>query len=99
LEAELEAADVAGDAGRSDRASKERDALVAQLAGAYGLGGRPRRTGDSAERARQAVSWRVRDALARIGRVHPDLAEHLRASVHTGTSCVYQPAGPVDWTL
>jgi hypothetical protein len=99
LEAELEAADIAGDAGRSDRASQERDALIAQLAGAYGLGGRPRRTGDSAERARQAVSWRVRDALARIGRVHPDLAEHLRASVHTGTSCVYQPASHVDWTL
>jgi tetratricopeptide (TPR) repeat protein len=99
LEAELEAADSAGDAGRSDRAQQEHDALVAQLTGAYGLGGRPRRTGDSTERARQAVSWRVRDALARIGRVHPDLAEHLRSSVHTGAFCVYQPTGPVDWTL
>jgi hypothetical protein len=99
LGAELEAADAAGDAGRSSRAQREHAALVAQLAGAYGLGGRPRRTGDSAERARQAVSWRVRDAMARIERVHPDLAEHLRRSVRTGASCVYEPAGPIDWTL
>ena len=99
LEAELETADAAGDARRSARAQQERNALVAQLAGAFGRGGRPRRTGDSSERARQAVSWRVRDALARIERAHPDLAEHLRRSVRTGASCVYEPAGPVDWTL
>ena len=99
LDAELAAADVTGDDARSARAQEERDALVAQLAGAYGLGGRPRRTGDSTERARQAVSWRVRDALARIERVHPDLAGHLRRSVRIGATCAYEPATPIDWSL
>ncbi len=71
---------------------------MGQLAGAYGLGGRPRRTGDDTERARQAVSWRIRDALARIEAVHSELGQHLRRSVRTGTFCVYAPAEPVDWS-
>ncbi len=99
LEAELALADAAGDAARSEGAQKEYDALVAQLAGAYGLGGRRRRIGGSDERARQAVSWRVRDALTRIERVHPELARHLRDSVRTGTLCVYDPGEPVEWSL
>ena len=99
LEGELEQADRAGDAHRSERAQQERDAIVAQLAAAYGLGGRPRRVGGSDERARQAVSWRIRDALTRIERVHPQLAGHLRRAVRTGTFCVYDPPDPVDWSL
>ncbi|HET7721658.1 MAG TPA: hypothetical protein VFK43_16935, partial [Acidimicrobiales bacterium] len=98
LDQELEAADAAGDAGRSARAQAERAAIVGQLAGAYGLGGRPRRTGDGTERARQAVTWRIKDALARIEAVHPELGHHLRRSVRTGTFCVYAPAEPVDWS-
>lgn len=99
VEAELDQADLAGDAARSERAQHERDAIVAQLAAAYGLGGRSRRVGGSDERARQAVSWRIRDALARIERVHPELAGHLRRAVRTGTFCVYDPADPVEWSL
>lgn len=99
LEAELEEADAAGDVERSVRAQAERDALVAQLAGAFGLGGRPRRSGDSAERARQAVTWRIREALGRIEAAHPELGRHLRRSLRTGTFCVYDPTEPVDWSL
>ena len=71
---------------------------MGQLSSAYGLGGRPRRTGDDAERARQAVTWRIRDAMARIDAAHPELGSHLRRSVRTGTFCVYDPAEPVDWS-
>ena len=39
LDAEIEAADTAADAGRSERLHAERDALLAELSGAYGLGG------------------------------------------------------------
>jgi hypothetical protein len=31
--------------------------------------------------------------------VHPQLAEHLEASVQTGTQCCYAPAEPVTWRL
>jgi hypothetical protein len=95
----LEEADAAGDAGRSALASEEHDAIARELAAAYGLGGRPRRTGDSVERARQAVTWRIRDALGRIDAAHPELGRHLRRSVRTGTFCAYAPADPVDWSF
>jgi AAA ATPase domain len=99
LEATLAEADAAGDAERARRAEAERDALVEQLAAAYGLGGRSRRAGAPAERARSAVTWRIRAALRRVDEVHPQLARHLRRSVRTGTFCSYDPDEPVDWVL
>ncbi|HVM04802.1 MAG TPA: AAA family ATPase [Acidimicrobiales bacterium] len=99
LEAELDAADAAGDGARSAAAHAERDALVAQLSAAYGLGGRPRRAGVSSERARGAVTWRIRDAIGRIEAVHPALGQHLRRFVRTGTYCSYDPDPPVAWSL
>lgn len=99
LEEEIDDADRAADIGRSARASAEKDALVAQLAAAYGLAGRPRRAGDPAERARQAVTARVRDALGRVETAHPDLGRHLRRSVRTGRICVYEPDSPITWSV
>jgi hypothetical protein len=99
LEAEIDAADAAADAGRSELLHDEREALLGELSGAYGLGGRARPTGDPAERARSAVTQRVRDALARIETEHPALGAHLRCSVRTGGFCVYEPDGPVDWEV
>ncbi len=97
LDAELSAADHAGDATRSARADEERAALLAQLGQAYGIGGRARRAGSPAERARTTVTWRIRDALRRIEGVHPELARHLRNSVRTGSACSYEPETPVSW--
>lgn len=99
LDIELEEADAAGDAARSARAQAEREALLAELSAALGLGGRPRRAGDGGERARQAVTWRVRDAIGRVEAASPELGRHLRRSVRTGTFCSYDPADPVDWSL
>jgi hypothetical protein len=82
-----------------DRARTEREAIVAELARAYGLGGRRRRSGDPAERARTSVTWRIRDAILRLERVHPELGAHLRNAVHTGTYCRYDPEVPPGWVL
>jgi hypothetical protein len=98
LDAEIDEAAEHHDDGRLARATAERDALVASLAQAYGLGHRPRRLGDPGERARTAVTARIRDSIRRIDRVHPALAAHLRASVETGRSCTYRPAAPIRWT-
>ena len=94
--------DDADAAGRSDQAEKlraERDALVRELAAAAGLGGRDRRLGDETERARKTVSARVRDALSKIERVHPELAAHLRGALRMGTVCSYAPAESVMWKV
>ncbi|GAA2835769.1 AAA family ATPase [Kitasatospora sp. CM 4170] len=99
LDEESAEADAAGDAERSARIAVERDALVGQLSAAYGLGGRPRRTGSAAERARTAVTARIRAAIDRIARTHPPLGRHLANAVRTGTLCVYEPEQPVHWRL
>jgi tetratricopeptide (TPR) repeat protein len=99
LEEEIEEADRWHDQERAARAATERDALVAELAAAAGLGGRARRLGDQSERARKTVTARIRDVLDRVERLHPALGAHLRASVTTGTFCSYSPPAPTVWEL
>ena len=73
------------------------DTLVDALSGALGLGGRTRSLGSAAERARSAVTWRIRSAVRKIATVHPSLGRHLENSVRTGTYCAYHPEQPIDW--
>ena len=87
------------DQGRAERAEVELDALVAQLSEAFGLGGRARPTGSSAERARSAVTYRVRAAIKKVGELHPELGRHLTNAVRTGTWCAYQPERDINWTV
>ncbi|WP_086829097.1 AAA family ATPase [Allokutzneria sp. NRRL B-24872] len=87
------------DARKAARLDAERQALIDELRAAAGLGGRTRRLGDTAERARKAVGNRVRDALRRLDDRHPALAAHLREAVATGSTCRYDPAPGVTWKL
>ncbi len=84
---------------RAARARAERDEVLSQVSAAAGAYGRSRLLGDQAERARKAVTARIRDIIGRIERVHPALAAHLRASVTTGARCSYSPSAPVAWQL
>jgi hypothetical protein len=99
LAREIDDADAAGSPGRAKTLRSERDALIRELTAATGLGGRDRRLGDEAERARKTVSARVRDALAKIERVHPELATHLRSALRMGTVCSCTPAEPTTWKV
>ena len=99
IERDLAEADDRADIARSEQLHVERDALIAELSSAYGLGGRARRRSDSAERARSAVTQRIRDAIARIEAADPDLGGHLRRAVRTGTFCAYTPEQPTTWEL
>jgi hypothetical protein len=99
LDDELAEADTHQDVARSARLAAERDALIGELAHATGLGGRRRRLGDVTERARTTVTARIRDAIGRIERAHPELARHLRASIVTGARCAYRPAETVRWSI
>jgi hypothetical protein len=98
LQAEIDEAEADHDLGRADRAQVEFDALVEQLASALGLGGRARQGGSTAERARSAVTHRIRSTIRKLGAVHPDLGRHLEASIRTGTYCSYRPERPTTWT-
>jgi hypothetical protein len=82
---------------RAARARAERDALLRELTAAAAPGSPPRLLGDQSERARKAVTARIRDVIGRLEPVHPALAAHLRESVTTGTRCSYSPPTPVTW--
>jgi hypothetical protein len=99
LQEDVEAAERDNDLARIDRAQAELDALVEQLASALGLGGRDRQAGGSAERARSAVTQRVRSSIKRLAADHPPLGRHLEASITTGTFCSYRPEHPVAWQV
>jgi TolB-like protein len=99
LQQEIDEADAAHDAGRAERAREELDQIVEHLSGALGLSGRSRQLGSAAERARSAVTWRIRNAIKKIASAHPRLGRHLENAVRTGTFCVYEPEAPTDWAL
>lgn len=99
IDAETDDADLRGDEAWSRQLSAERDALVAELAAATGLGGRRRATGGSQERARVAVKKAISAALDALRSAAPPLAAHLGAHVSTGLSCRYDPDPEVVWHL
>jgi tetratricopeptide (TPR) repeat protein len=99
LREELEEAEGSHDIGRAALARAEMDLLAAELASAYGLGGRSRKAGDPTERARKAVTERIRSAIGRVEKAHPALGRHLRNSIQTGTFCSYRPEAANDWVL
>ena len=99
LQHEIDDAEAMHDRSRAERGREELDQIVELLAGALGLGGRSRALGSPAERARSAVTWRIRSAIKKIAKAHPPLGRHLDNAVRTGTFCVYQPERPVDWRL
>ena len=99
LQADVDEARAANDLGRAERAEAELDALVEQLAEAFGLSGRARRPGAAAERARSTVTSRIRSTLRQIRDVHPELGNHLDHSVRTGAWCSYSPERPVEWDV
>lgn len=97
LETDIAEAEQDGASLRLGTLVDERDFLVRELAAAYGLGGRPRTTGDATERARKAVAMRIATAIKAIRESHPALARHLELAVSTGRFCVYRPEETVIW--
>jgi hypothetical protein len=100
LAGELAAAEADNDIGRRERLRIELDALIDQLEAAAGLHGRPRTFVSSSERARTAVSKAIRRAIDAVDDAEPVVADVLRRTISTGTTCVYQPEArrPVVWT-
>jgi hypothetical protein len=97
LQADLDEAEANSDYGRAYRYQTELDALIDHLAAALGRGHRNRRAADSAERARSAVTHRIRSAIRQITSVNPGLGAHLSHAISTGTYCSYRPANPTTW--
>ena len=97
LDRDIDEAEADADLGRLERLRSERSLLTDQLTAAFGLGGRARIAGDPVERARKAVTMRIRAAITAIGEADDGLARHLRNAVRTGRLCGYEPESPVTW--
>jgi tetratricopeptide (TPR) repeat protein len=91
LDEELREAESWNDGARVLRARTEMDLLSGELSRAVGLGGRSRRTGSAAERARIAVTRRIRDMIKRVSERAPELGRYLENTIKTGSSCAYRP--------
>ena len=87
------------DLSRLDRIQEEKEFLLAELANSRGLGGRERNFALPQERARKAVSARLRSTLKKVGASHTELGEHLESTVSTGLTCSYRPLGEqtIEW--
>src|SRR5690348_17788795 len=98
---EIDEAQSWNDPARAERIEAEREALLRELAGATGLGGRARSTGGTSERARVAVRKAIAAALDRVDAEDPATARLLRRTMHTGSVCRYEqdPDTPADWLL
>ncbi len=90
LEEALSEAESHANASRAAALQREREAILAELARAVGLGGRPRRAGSVTERARVNVQRRIKDAVTRIAEVDEDLGRFFERTVRTGTFCCFR---------
>ena len=99
LREEIADAEQRSDADGASKAQAELEEIAQELASAFGLGGRSRKLGHPAERARHAVTWRIRSAIKKIAAAHPRLGLHLANSIRTGTCCSYEPEQQTAWGL
>jgi tetratricopeptide (TPR) repeat protein len=91
LRSDVDDALAAGRLEQAERLQGELDQLVAQLAQAFGLGGRERRASSAPERARLNVTRALRSAIARLVEAVPGAGEVLDRRVRTGLYCAYEP--------
>ena len=91
LRLELEEAEHFNDTGRAAEVQEELNVIAQNLAAAIGLGGRDRKASSEAERARCAVTKRIKQAVKKIGDTMPALGIHLNATIKTGYFCSYSP--------
>jgi tetratricopeptide (TPR) repeat protein len=98
LDVALDAAALRGDHERHTQWAAEREALIGELKRATGLGGRPRRSGSPAEKARVNVTRTIRHAIGELAPRAPGLFAHLEESIVTGVTCCYEPTDDIVWT-
>ena len=97
IQNELQEAEQRSDFARQEKLQAEYDRLIEHLSKALGLKGKSREAGSVVEKARSAVTWRIRNAIARIEQSHPCLGAHLSNAIKTGTVCSYHPDRDINW--
>jgi predicted ATPase len=99
LQDDVEEAEHHNDLARAYKRQVELDALIDHLTAAVGMGNKTRSAGGTVERARSAVTHRIRAAIRQLEKAHPNLGGHLRHAINTGTYCSYRPEQPTAWRI
>lgn len=99
LQEELSTAEAHNDLARSTALQEEYDRILSHLSTALGLKGKTRSLGNLPDKARSAVTWRIRNAIKKIEKQHPSLGRHLDLSIKTGMFCTYAPEKMIKWML
>ena len=99
LEADIREAEALSHYGRMERLREEFEEITDHLTKSLGLSGRTRKKHSTDEKARTAVTWRIRSSIKKISQIHPPLGKHLQASVKTGSFCEYTPERPTYWKV
>jgi len=101
LRDDVAGAEARNDVGRREEAQREIAFLEQELARGFGLGGRERRAGSAAERARVNVARTIARALDRIREANPAAGRALDRCVRTGSFCAFEPDPdfPIEWKL
>lgn len=99
IQQELEEAESLHNEDSMTRLHKEYDELIDHLAKSTGKGGKTRVVNDGVEKARTAVTWRIRNAIKKITDIHPQLGKHFKVSVNTGVFCEYSPEHELIWEV
>ena len=99
LQGEIDDAEMNNDMGRAYKSQVELDALIDHLSAALGVGNKTRSAGGTTERARSAVTHRIRATIRQVEKVNPNLGRHLRHAINTGTYCSYRPERPTPWRI
>ncbi len=100
LDEATQVATISGDFLRLERVEHERDALIDELRRLQRTGRTSRNFSNvAAERARKAVTARIRDAIRRIDAALPELGSHFETHVSTGTYCRYRATSDFAWSI
>jgi len=89
LQAGMRDAEQHNDFSQLEKLQDEYDKLFGYLSQSLGIKGKIRESSNPVEKARSAVTWRIRSAIARIELYHPQLGAHLSNSIKTGSFCSY----------
>jgi len=91
------------DAGKNGAAEQqceleiERGKILAYYKTNTGKKGRSRVDGSTNEKIRKNIYKAIKTAISHILKSHPELGDHLKKSIATGSSCSYKPATATKW--
>ena len=83
----------------AEQIRSEIEFIAHEISRAVGLGGRDRRAGSAAERARLNVTRAIKSAIQKIGEFNAELSELLDKSIHTGSFCSFSDdrQNSIEW--